>query len=121
MLAIWWVLRAHTTVDAKGIHITYGFRGPKDIAWKDFKGIGFQRSKAYARTTSGDNLNLPGVTFNSLPRLAAASNGRIPDALTAGREAADDKVVIVHRDGQQILLTKEEYAEYLKKHPELKD
>ena len=42
VLAIWWVLRARTTVDAKGIHITYGFRGPKDIAWKDFKGIGFQ-------------------------------------------------------------------------------
>ena len=121
MLAIWWVLRARTTVDSKGIHITYGFRGPKHIEWKDFQGIGFQRSKAYARTTKGDNFNLPGVTFNSLPRLAAASNGRIPDALSAGRDAADDKVVIIHRDGQQILLTKEEYAEYLKKHPELKD
>ena len=51
----------------------------------------------------------------------SASRGRIPDALTQGREAADDKVVIVHRDGQQILLSKEEYAAYLEKHPELKD
>ncbi|MDK6807214.1 PH domain-containing protein [Corynebacterium sp. HMSC074E01] len=121
VLAIWWVLRARTTVDGKGVHISYGFRGPKNIEWGNFKGIGFQRSRAYARTTSGNNFNLPGVTFNSLPRLAAASNGRIPDALTAGRNAADDKVIIVHRDGQQVLLTKEEYAEYLKKHPELKD
>lgn len=120
-LGIWWVLRSRTTVDAAGIHTTYGFRGPKDIAWNDFKGIGFQRSRAFARTAGGDNVNLPGVTFNSLPRLAKASQGRIPDALTAGRDAADDKVIIVHRDGQQVLLSKEEYAAYLDKHPELKD
>lgn len=121
ILGFWWVLRSRTTVDSHGIHIRYGFRGPKDIAWKDFAGIGFQRSRAYARTTDGENLNLPGVTFNSLPRLAKASQGRIPDALTAGRNAADDKVVIVHRDGQQVLLTKEEYADYLETHPELKE
>ena len=60
------------------------------------------------------------MTFNSLPRLSEASRGRIPDALTQGREAADDKVVIVHRDGQQVLLSKEEYADYLERHPELK-
>ena len=120
-LAIWWVLRARTVVSEKGIDITYGFRGPVHIGWDTFRGIGFQRSRAFARTAAGKTLNLPGVTFNSLPRLAQASRGRIPDALTAGRDAADDKVVIIHRDGQQVLLTKEEYADYLEAHPELKD
>ena len=43
------------------------------------------------------------------------------DGSSSGRDAADDKVVIIHRDGQQVLLSQEEYASYLKAHPELKD
>ena len=119
VLAVWWVLKARTRVSEEGIAITYAFRGNKSIAWKDLAGIGFRKAHAFARTQSGEEFKLPGVTFNSLPRLEGASRGRIPDALTAGQEAADDKVAIIHRDGQQILLTKEEYEEYLQKHPEL--
>lgn len=121
VIGLWWVIKARTRVSEKGISITYAFRKNVSIAWDDFAGIGFQRARAFAQTKNGAKHNLPGVTFNSLPRLAKASRGRIPDALTQGREAADDKVVIVHRDGQQILLSKEEYAAYLEKHPELKD
>lgn len=120
-IGLWWVLKARTRVSEKGISISNAFRKNVSIAWDDFAGIGFQRARAFAQTKNGAKHNLPGVTFNSLPRLAQASRGRIPDALTQGREAADDKVVIVHRDGQQILLSKEEYAAYLEKHPELKD
>ena len=94
------------------------FKGSQNISWDNFAGIGFQRAKAFARTKSGKQFTLPGVTFNSLPRLSDASRGRIPDALTAGRDAADEKVVIVHRDGQQVLMSKEEYSQYLEKHPE---
>ena len=52
------------------------------------------------------------MTFNSLPRLAEASRGRIPDALTAGKEAADEKVVVIHRDGQQVMMSKDEFDAY---------
>lgn len=110
--AVWWVIKSRTRVGENGIDITYAFRGGKHIDWQDFAGIGFKRSHAFAATKTGENHTLPGITFNSLPKLADASRGRIPDALTAGQEAADEKVVVVHRDGQQVLLTKEEYAEY---------
>lgn len=111
-LAIWWVLKSRTVVSEQGIAIAYAFKKNVTILWEEFAGVGFKRSNAYAQTTSGDTHSLPGVTFNSLPELAKASRGRIPDALTAGREAADDKVVIVHRNGQQVLMTKEEFSTY---------
>ena len=57
-----------------------------------------------------DSQALPAVTFNDLPALSEASRGRIPDALTAGREAADDMITIVRRDGSERLVTREEYA-----------
>jgi len=120
ILGLWWVIKSRTKVSETGIDISYAFRKKVQIPWGDFAGIGFQRSRAFARTRSGVVHNLLGITFNSLPRLSEASRGRIPDALTQGREAADDKVVIVHRDGQQVLLSKEEYADYLERHPELK-
>ena len=120
ILGLWWVIKSRTKVSESGIAISYAFRKNIQIAWDDFAGIGFQRARTFARTKAGAEHSLPGVTFNSLPRLSEASRGRIPDALTQGREAADDKVVIVHRDGQQVLLSKEEYAGYLERHPELK-
>lgn len=110
ILFLVWVLRARTDVDASGIHVRYAFRGERHIPWEKLSGIGFKGSRALATTTDGQSVMMPGVTFNSLPRLSEASQGRIPDALTAGREAANDKVVIIHRDGQQVLITKEEYA-----------
>ncbi|MDO5032841.1 PH domain-containing protein [Corynebacterium sp.] len=118
VLGLWWVLRSKTRVDESGISITYAFRGSRFVPWEKCEGVGFQRATAFV-STGGQRLSMPGVTFNSLPKLSEASRGRIPDALSAGRAAADEKVVIIHRDGQQVLLTKEEYAEYLKQHPEL--
>lgn len=112
--AIWiyWVMRAKTTVGEEGIAIRYAFRGSKTISWDEFEGVGFKGSKSFASTTSGQQFNLPGVTFNSLPGLYDASRGRIPDALSEGKAAADEKVVVVHRDGQQMIMSKEEYEQY---------
>lgn len=109
---IYMILRAKTTVGEKGIAIRYAFRGAQKISWDEFDGVGFKGAKSFASTKSGEQHTLPGVTFNSLPKLYDASRGRIPDALTEGQIAADDKVVVVHRDGQQILMSKEEFAEY---------
>src|SRR5699024_2670066 len=111
-LWIYWVLRGKTTVGEKGIAIRYAFKGCKTISWDSFEGIGFQGSKAFAETTTGTKHNLPGVTFVSSPGLYDASRGRMRDTLSEGKAAAAGQVVIVHRDGQQILMDKEEYARY---------
>lgn len=111
-LFAYWALKSHTTLDATGIHATDAFRGRTDVPWDMCEGIRFG-SRAFVRTTEGKDVALPGVSFNSLPRLAAASGGRIPDALSQGRAAADEKVVVIHRDGRQVLLTREEAQEHI--------
>lgn len=103
------VLRSRTVVDDAGIHTTYAFSSPKNAAWEDLAGVGFRGSRAFAQTKAKETFSLPGVTFNSLPRLEAASAGRIPDALGQGLAAADDKVRIVYKDGHEVLISKEEY------------
>ncbi|WP_080795269.1 PH domain-containing protein [Corynebacterium pacaense] len=110
-LFIYWVLKSETVVDSSGIRVRYAFKGGKEVPWEDFSGIGFKGAGAFARTTSGTEIPLPGVSFNSLPELQRASNGRIPDVLTQGRQAMDGKVVVVTEDGDSILLTREEYLE----------
>ncbi|PRQ10771.1 hypothetical protein C1Y63_09905 [Corynebacterium sp. 13CS0277] len=101
------VWRSQTVVDSTGLRATRGFRAPEQVAWEDFAGLRFAGAASFADTTDGRSVRLPGVTFNSLPRLEEASQGRIPDALTRGREAAEDKVVIIHRDGRQVLVDKD--------------
>lgn len=104
-----WVVRTRTTVSEEGITAQPAFRAATTRTWGDIEGIGFRQSRAFMRTTAGEEITLPGVSFNSLPQLEEASHGRIPDALTQGRDAADDKVVIVHKDGRQVLVSKDEY------------
>lgn len=107
---LFWVLRARTTVGERGVDIQYAFRGSRSIKWENLAGIGFKGSRALLTTKNGKKFPMPGVTFNSLPQLSKASRGRVPDVLTSAQEAAEDKVTIVRRDGEQILISKEEYA-----------
>lgn len=111
IIFIFWVLKSEARVGDSGIEIDYAFRGNRRFGWDEIEGVAFKGSKALLRTTSGSNHFLPGVTFNSLPLLQEASTGRIPDVLTSGRAAADDKVVVFNKDGEQILITREEHAE----------
>ncbi|MDP9850897.1 PH domain-containing protein [Corynebacterium lowii] len=115
---LWWLLRARTSITAQGITARYAFRAPRTVRWDDVEGIGFKGSTSFARSRSGEQFPLPAVSFNSLPALSEASGGRIPDALTVGREAVDDKVAIVRRDGERILVTREEYAAMQKEQSE---
>jgi len=110
LVFIYWIIRARTVVGEKGIEVIYAFRPGRSIAWDDLAGVGFKGARALATTNDGKQYVMPGVSFNSLPKLAEASRGRIPDVLTAGRKAADEQVVIINRDGEEIMLTKEEYA-----------
>ncbi|WIM68677.1 PH domain-containing protein [Corynebacterium breve] len=119
ILFIVWVYKASTRVDDEGIAISYLFRKNVSIPWSDFNGVAFTGSRASAVDKDDNKYMLPGVTFNSLPKLEAASKGRIPDALTAGIEAADSKVEVHHKDGHQVLMTKEEFAQH--EHKETKE
>lgn len=111
LIFIYWVLRSATRVSEEGVDITYAFRGERRFGWQEIQGVAFKGAKAQLRTTSGTDHFLPGVTFNSLPLLQEASTGRIPDALTAGREAADAKVVVYSKDGQRTLISREEHSQ----------
>lgn len=107
-----WVFKAHTRVDSNGVSTSYLFRKNVSVPWKELEGVGFKGSRAFASTTNGDKVYLPGITFNSLPRLEAASGGMIPDVLTAGLASVDGKVSVISKDGRQVLMTQEEHAEY---------
>lgn len=108
---IYWTLRARTEVSpTKGISAKYGFRGNQSVSWEDFQGIGFKGGSTFAQRRDGSTFNLPAVSFNSLPELSVASQGRIQDALSEGRAAADEKIVVTYKDGRQVLMTREEYA-----------
>ncbi|MBV7292900.1 PH domain-containing protein [Corynebacterium sp. TAE3-ERU16] len=104
----YWALRSRTTVDARGITATHAFSAEQSVSWEDFAGIRFGTGSSHARSHDGREFTLPGVSFNTVPDLSAASGGRIPDVIAAGRNAADDKVVVMRRDGHQIVKTREE-------------
>ena len=106
----YWALKSRTTIDTDGITATNAFSADRSVTWEDFAGIRFGSGSSHARSHDGREFALPGVTFNSVPDLAAASGGRIPDVIAAGRAAADDKVVVMRRDGRQIVKTREEAA-----------
>lgn len=110
-----WVFRARTEVSEAGIATRRAFRAGASVPWENIKGIGFQRSRTFLRTDAGD-VALPCVSFNTVPLLAEASRGRIPDVLTTGRDAADDKVRVVKVDGSEVLMTHKEYRAYAEKH-----
>lgn len=120
-LYLWWLLRARTVVNSTGITAHYAFRGTRSVTWEDFEGIGFKGATSFARSRTGEQFPLPAVSFNSLPEVSHASGGRIPDALTVGREAVDDKVAIVRRSGERVLITREEYAALEEKKTEQSD
>ena len=89
------------------------------LPWRDLKGLAFKGSAVHAVTVDGAEHPLPGVTFNSLPELAEASNGRITDVITAAQEATDGKYEIIDKGGHKVLLSREEYDAYVAEHPDL--
>ncbi len=54
--------------------------GSRTVQWGEIDGLRFGRSSwATAHLKSGDELRLPAVTFATLPLLAEASAGRVPN------------------------------------------
>lgn len=130
-----WTLYVRTVVGPEGIGARYLFRKNQMMNWEEFSAIQFSNSgRAYAvardaaaeQAIREDNAEvsakqgtekrfwLPGVSFNSLITLSIASEGRIPDPVTTGRDSADRKVQVVHKDGYAVLMDQDEYADYEK-------
>ncbi|MDO4909264.1 MAG: PH domain-containing protein [Corynebacterium sp.] len=109
LIFIYAVLRSYTVVNDKGITAHYAFKGPRSLDWDHFDGIRFGRGGSFARSGK-EEFSLPGISFNSLPTLSKVSNGRITDVIGQAHEAAADKVVVIHRDGYQVLKNKDEVA-----------
>lgn len=114
-----WVLVSSTTVSDNGISAKYLFRKNRLLGWDELTGLAFKGATAYAVTTAGDQVALPGVTFNDLPALAEASRGRITDVITSAQEAADGKYEVIDREGYKVLMDREEYEAYVAQHPDL--
>ncbi|MFT4126741.1 MAG: PH domain-containing protein [Gordonia sp. (in: high G+C Gram-positive bacteria)] len=78
LLALW-IARIKTVVTADGLRAV-GTLGTTDLAWSEIDGLQFSRwHPVRAVRTDGRKVRLPALTFGDLPRLSAASAGRIPD------------------------------------------
>lgn len=105
----YWVKKSGTTIDAQGLHVQNAFKADVDIPWEDFAGLHFRKARTLAATNKGPEYKLPGITFAKLPEVSAASQGRIPDAITQAHAAEDGNMVIYTQDGVSRMVTKEEY------------
>ncbi|WP_426705298.1 PH domain-containing protein [Corynebacterium auriscanis] len=113
LLFIVWVLRVRTVVGSQGISTRYLLKKSGQMEWENFKSIRFNKAgKGFATSHNDDMMWLPGVSFNSLATLSEATDGRIPDPVTAGRRATQEKVQVVHKDGYAVLMDQDEYADY---------
>lgn len=118
LIFLFWVLYVRTTVGPRGITTRCLVRKNESMDWDEFSAVQFDRKgRGYAVSHDEEGATrrrfwLPGVTFNSLITLSHASSGRIPDPVTQGRDATDQKVQVVHKDGYAVLMDKDEYADY---------
>ena len=73
------IVRLRTVADAQAVTVRT-LLGSQTVPWSDIEGLRFVRSSwARARLRNGEELRLPAVTFATLPALAAASRGRVPN------------------------------------------
>lgn len=73
------VIRYRTTADRDTV-TARSLIGSRSVAWEDVEGLRFDRSAwASAHLADGSDLRLPAVTFSTLPRLTAATDGRVPN------------------------------------------
>ena len=79
----WWVARTSTRLDDDGVHLS-SWRRRRVVPWDEVKGVMFpKRGFAKLVTTGDESLAMGGVSFHDLPRLSAASRGRIRDPYSA--------------------------------------
>lgn len=73
------IVRLRTTADADAV-TARGLLASRTLPWGEVEGLRFNRGGwAQACCSGGRDMTLPAVTFATLPRLAAASGGRVPN------------------------------------------
>ncbi|MEH0931492.1 PH domain-containing protein [Micromonospora sp. CPCC 205558] len=75
-----WAWRAGTEADARGLRLR-ALVGQRRIGWEQVLELSTdQRGRAVARLDDGQQVTLPAVRGEDLPRLVAATGQRLPDA-----------------------------------------
>lgn len=73
------IVRLRTVADRTSV-TAHTLLGSRTVAWDDVEGLRFTKSAwARAKLRHGDELMLPAVTFATVPMLAGASGGRVPN------------------------------------------
>ena len=73
------IVRLRTVADRNTLTARTLF-GSRTVSWDEVDGLGFERTSwARAHLRDGSQLLLPAVTFTTLPLLAQASGGRVPN------------------------------------------
>lgn len=73
------IIRLRTVADEDGVTVRT-LLGSRSLRWEEIDGLRFSKSSwARARLKAGGELRLPAVTFATLPLLAEASAGRVPN------------------------------------------
>jgi hypothetical protein len=66
-------------VDRQGVTVRT-LLGSQTVGWEEIDGLRFTKSLwARAQLKNGDQVRLPAVSFATLPLLAEASGGRVPN------------------------------------------
>ncbi|MFD4438399.1 PH domain-containing protein [Nocardia sp. NPDC058519] len=96
VVAVWWVIRTHTTVSEGGLELSSMF-GKKHLDWAQVKGISIpKRGYVRARLDDDSEVRLPAVGYDRLRELIEASGGRLPDVF-ASAEAAEAERIAAER------------------------
>ncbi|MGC4932893.1 PH domain-containing protein [Gordonia sp. DT30] len=78
LLAVW-IWRIKTVVTQNGLRAVGTF-GTREVVWPEIDGLQFSRwGPVRAVLADGGRVRLPAITFRDMPRLSAASGGRVPD------------------------------------------
>ena len=73
------IVRARTVADARTV-TARTLLGSQTVTWADVEGLRFVKSSwARAQLRDGAEMRLPAVTFATLPLLAEASQGKVPN------------------------------------------
>ncbi len=107
----WWLLRTRTVVDPESLQV-HGALRTRRLSWDDVDRLRVsERAWVRAVLDDGAEVALPAVRARDLPRLAAASGGRIPDP-TAARVAYQDDPAGSKETGSKETGSKEQPRRY---------
>ncbi|MCA2206656.1 PH domain-containing protein [Nocardia rosealba] len=92
VIAVWWVMRTHTTVSDAGLDLST-MVSSKHLDWAQVKGISIpKRGYIRARLADDSEVKLPAVGYDRLRELIEASEGRLPDVFAAAEEAEAERI-----------------------------